>query len=301
MLSAFFSRFCEIENHILPFICSPSALHFIFLFLYRSRRPLKRRSYPNTWKSPTFKLATLCVLFVRICRQECALLSRRWLCWMCMVSRWCDALYTLYILNLSESILAARDVVKYLADMRVSSIQDFDYVSQLRYYWRVDESEFFGGSLLKIILLILHILHLQIMPIGFVLLWWLLRSNTAWNTWAIYHAWLWPHWQIAATGGYNSPTHKNIPTRMTYTCSINWHTLAKQLSHQPAGASLKVTKANVYWKNIYFILNFWWTLTQNTQKELKTFLMFKLPTRQTKTTTKITNNHNSNDNKMAQQ
>lgn len=48
----------------------------------------------------------------------------------------------------------------------------------------------FGGSLLKIILLILHILHLQIMPIGFVLLWWLLRSNTGWNTWAIYHAWL---------------------------------------------------------------------------------------------------------------
>lgn len=81
-------------------------------------------------------------------------------------------------------------MVKYLADMRVSSIQDFDYVSQLRYYWRVDESEFFGGSLLKIILLILHISHIQIMPIGFVLLWWLLRSNTAWNTWAIYHAWL---------------------------------------------------------------------------------------------------------------
>ncbi|XP_062127566.1 dynein axonemal heavy chain 3 [Drosophila sulfurigaster albostrigata] len=33
----------------------------------------------------------------------------------------------------------ARDVVKYLTDMRITSIQDFDWMSQLRYYWKVDE------------------------------------------------------------------------------------------------------------------------------------------------------------------
>jgi len=36
---------------------------------------------------------------------------------------------------------AARDVVKYLTDMRITTIQDFDWMSQLRYYWKVDESE----------------------------------------------------------------------------------------------------------------------------------------------------------------
>ncbi|EDV95581.1 GH15699 [Drosophila grimshawi] len=33
----------------------------------------------------------------------------------------------------------ARDVVKFLADTKVSSTQDFDWISQLRYYWKVDE------------------------------------------------------------------------------------------------------------------------------------------------------------------
>ncbi|TDG53310.1 hypothetical protein AWZ03_000125 [Drosophila navojoa] len=33
----------------------------------------------------------------------------------------------------------ARDVVKYLVDMRITSMQDFDWMSQLRYYWKVDE------------------------------------------------------------------------------------------------------------------------------------------------------------------
>ncbi|ALC43064.1 CG17150 [Drosophila busckii] len=32
-----------------------------------------------------------------------------------------------------------RDVVKYLADMRVTNIQDFDWMSQLRYYWKVND------------------------------------------------------------------------------------------------------------------------------------------------------------------
>ncbi|XP_030372078.1 dynein heavy chain 3, axonemal [Scaptodrosophila lebanonensis] len=33
----------------------------------------------------------------------------------------------------------ARDVVKYLVDMNVANIQDFDWISQLRYYWKVDD------------------------------------------------------------------------------------------------------------------------------------------------------------------
>ncbi|EDW73522.2 uncharacterized protein Dwil_GK16602 [Drosophila willistoni] len=33
----------------------------------------------------------------------------------------------------------ARDVVKYLTDMDVANIQDFDWISQLRYYWKTDE------------------------------------------------------------------------------------------------------------------------------------------------------------------
>ncbi|XP_036671579.3 dynein axonemal heavy chain 3 isoform X3 [Drosophila suzukii] len=32
-----------------------------------------------------------------------------------------------------------RDVVKYLTDSKVSNIQDFDWISQLRYYWKVNE------------------------------------------------------------------------------------------------------------------------------------------------------------------
>lgn len=32
-------------------------------------------------------------------------------------------------------------MVKYLTDMKVSNIQDFDWISQLRYYWKVNESE----------------------------------------------------------------------------------------------------------------------------------------------------------------
>ncbi|XP_033238860.1 dynein heavy chain 3, axonemal [Drosophila pseudoobscura] len=33
----------------------------------------------------------------------------------------------------------ARDVVKYLTDTKVANIQDFDWISQLRYYWKVDD------------------------------------------------------------------------------------------------------------------------------------------------------------------
>ncbi|XP_070136648.1 dynein axonemal heavy chain 3 [Drosophila bipectinata] len=32
-----------------------------------------------------------------------------------------------------------RDVVKYLTDIRISNIQDFDWISQLRYYWKVND------------------------------------------------------------------------------------------------------------------------------------------------------------------
>lgn len=81
-------------------------------------------------------------------------------------------------------------MVKYLADMRVSSIQDFDYVSQLRYYWRVDESEYYIESTTQDTYANLLLVHLQIMSIGSVWLWWSLRSNTAWNTWVICHVWL---------------------------------------------------------------------------------------------------------------
>lgn len=62
------------------------------------------------------------------------------------------------------------------------------------------------------------------------------------------------------------------------------------------GESLKVMKANVYWKNIYFIslhFKFIFIFEQNTQKKkLKTFLMFKLPT--TNENSKKTSNNNNN-------
>lgn len=34
---------------------------------------------------------------------------------------------------------AARDIVKYLCDKKVSSVDDFNWVAQLRYYWRYDD------------------------------------------------------------------------------------------------------------------------------------------------------------------
>lgn len=33
----------------------------------------------------------------------------------------------------------ARDIVKYLCDKRVASVDDFNWVAQLRYYWRYDD------------------------------------------------------------------------------------------------------------------------------------------------------------------
>lgn len=36
-------------------------------------------------------------------------------------------------------ISTARDIVKYLGDKRVASVDDFNWVAQLRYYWRYDE------------------------------------------------------------------------------------------------------------------------------------------------------------------
>lgn len=44
--------------------------------------------------------------------------------------------------------LTDRDVVKYLTDIRISNIQDFDWISQLRYYWKVNDSKWpcFGNT-----------------------------------------------------------------------------------------------------------------------------------------------------------
>lgn len=45
---------------------------------------------------------------------------------------------TSYMTNYS---FAARDVVKYLIDVNVENITEFDWISQLRYYWRETESK----------------------------------------------------------------------------------------------------------------------------------------------------------------
>lgn len=45
---------------------------------------------------------------------------------------------TSYVTNYS---FAARDVVKYLIDVNVENITEFDWISQLRYYWRETESK----------------------------------------------------------------------------------------------------------------------------------------------------------------
>lgn len=33
---------------------------------------------------------------------------------------------------------AGRDIVKYLVEKKVSTVEDFNWVAQLRYYWRYD-------------------------------------------------------------------------------------------------------------------------------------------------------------------
>lgn len=36
-------------------------------------------------------------------------------------------------------LLTDRDIVKYLCDKQVQNISDFNWVAQLRYYWKFDE------------------------------------------------------------------------------------------------------------------------------------------------------------------
>jgi len=82
-------------------------------------------------------------------------------------------------------------VVKYLTDSKVSNIQDFDWISQLRYYWKVNESEFTLG--LNCFLPIDHNHKSSNIPqktrIGCASVWWSQMSNMAWNTWEICPVW----------------------------------------------------------------------------------------------------------------
>lgn len=116
------------------------ALYALRLFTFaRWRRPLRRSSCRHIWRSPIHKLETWYDSFVQIFKLACALLWRRSLCWMCMVS---NSNFIGYLLSLNSiHNPTARDVVKYLVDMHITSIQDFDWISQLRYYWKVNESE----------------------------------------------------------------------------------------------------------------------------------------------------------------
>lgn len=92
--------------------------------------------------------------------------------------------------ELSSLIFPDRDVVKYLTDCRITNIQDFDWISQLRYYWKVNESEFTWG---------LNVsagdhnyksmIYFQKTRIGCASAWWSQMSNMAWNTWATCPAW----------------------------------------------------------------------------------------------------------------
>lgn len=44
-----------------------------------------------------------------------------------------------YYNRLLPALILARDIVKYLVDKNVCNIDDFNWVAQLRYYWRFDD------------------------------------------------------------------------------------------------------------------------------------------------------------------
>lgn len=62
MLSAFFSRFCEIENHILPFICSPSALPL----LIQVEEAIEKKELPQYLEKSNIQISDL----VRLVRTD---------------------------------------------------------------------------------------------------------------------------------------------------------------------------------------------------------------------------------------
>lgn len=165
---------CKIENHILPFICFPSAevFHAFYVLMLQVEEAIEKRELPAYLEKSNGQISEL-VRLVRTDLQTGVRIAVEALIVLDVHGKWLSVFLTLK--NSLILIPTARDVVKYLADMRVTSIQDFDYVSQLRYYWRTDDSESKRYSLLKIILIIFYVLYVQIMSIGFALPWWLLR------------------------------------------------------------------------------------------------------------------------------
>lgn len=135
----------KIENHILPFICPPATffMHFMLSgYLHSPGGGSHREEIPA-------------VIFGEVQFtnwRPCAPRPHRSSDWRayccgsahCAGCAWLVNYFVGYLLNKLNQIppnLTARDVVKYLVDMRITSMQDFDWMSQLRYYWKVNESE----------------------------------------------------------------------------------------------------------------------------------------------------------------
>lgn len=43
---------------------------------------------------------------------------------------------------MSATMFIGRDIVKNLRDLKVSNVADFNWISQLRYYWNNDRSQY---------------------------------------------------------------------------------------------------------------------------------------------------------------